>query len=175
MIELIATCLLSAGVIMGTPEGWRAVEVGVRKAAGADRGHLVLQFIGESVFYALAAVILAMALAELALPGLNALLQRRLVLSYWSDPAILAFAVGLALLLGVAAGIVPRTKDTRTRRRAAPACSKATRPLKVCRVFPSASQPTQSIHTSAPYQSVSFFKNTTGSAISLKLKASHLA
>jgi putative ABC transport system permease protein len=85
----------------------RAVEVGVRKAAGADRGHLVLQFIGESVLYALAALVLALALAELVLPGLDALLQRRLMLNYWGDPAILAFAVGLALLLGVAAGIYP--------------------------------------------------------------------
>lgn len=85
----------------------RAVEVGVRKVAGADRRHLVAQFIGESVLYAVAALILALALAELALPGVNALLQRRMVLSYWSDPAILAFGVGLALLLGVAAGTYP--------------------------------------------------------------------
>ena len=44
----------------------------MRKTSGAARRHLIWQFIGESVLYALAAALAALALAELALPGLNA-------------------------------------------------------------------------------------------------------
>jgi len=85
----------------------RAVEVGVRKTAGAQQRHLVLQFIGESVLQGLLAAIVALALAELALPGVNALLQRDMALVYWRDPAALLFAIGLGLLVGAAAGVYP--------------------------------------------------------------------
>jgi len=112
-----AFCLIAALIVliaainfvnlMTARAGHRAVEVGVRKASGAARRHLVWQFIGESVLYALAAALAALALAELALPGLNALLGRRLALDYWRDPLVLPAVAGLVLLVGVAAGAYP--------------------------------------------------------------------
>src|SRR5690606_41913629 len=58
---------------------------------------------------------------------------------------------------------------------AEPACSINFFPVIVCNALPAASQPTASIHTSAPNQSVAFFKNKTGSLNDSKLYASQKA
>jgi len=85
----------------------RAVEVGVRKATGAERGHLVTQFIGEALLYAVVATLCAMALVELMLPALNGLVLRHLAFTYWRDPPLQAFTLGLTLLMGLMAGAYP--------------------------------------------------------------------
>jgi putative ABC transport system permease protein len=83
----------------------RAVEVGVRKVAGATRRDLVVQFMGEAMLYVLVAAVVATALAELLLPAFNALLQRRMAFDYASDPRLaggmLAATAAVALLAGV--------------------------------------------------------------------------
>ncbi len=84
----------------------RAVEVGVRKAAGGSRVDLAVQFIGESVIYSFISVLLAIMLVELLLPQLNGFLDRNIVFNYWSAPVIAALS-GLALLVGILAGIYP--------------------------------------------------------------------
>ena len=85
----------------------RAVEVGVRKAAGASRGDLVLQFMGEAFLYVVFAAVFAVAMAELALPAFNALLQRRIAFDYANDP-MLAAGMGVAtLLVALLAGAYP--------------------------------------------------------------------
>lgn len=85
----------------------RSVEVGVRRAAGATRVDLVLQFLGESVALATLAGLAAIALVELLLPAFNQLADSGLRLDLRRDPQILATAGGLVLLLGVCAGIYP--------------------------------------------------------------------
>lgn len=49
----------------------RAREVAVKKVAGASRGQLARQFLGESFFLTLIAFLLSIALVELLLPGFN--------------------------------------------------------------------------------------------------------
>ena len=85
----------------------RAVEVGVRKAAGARRGDLIAQFMGESLVYVAIAMAIAMVLVELALPPLNAFLGRTLAFDYWRDPGLLGAIVGAALLTALLAGLYP--------------------------------------------------------------------
>jgi putative ABC transport system permease protein len=85
----------------------RAVEVGVRKAAGAGRRDLIVQFVGEAMLYAVLGLVCAAAMVELALPELNALLDRGMGFQPWRDPALSAALLGLALLLGFAAGLYP--------------------------------------------------------------------
>jgi putative ABC transport system permease protein len=85
----------------------RAVEVGVRKAAGARRRDLIAQFLGEALVYVLLAGVLAVALAELLLPAFNLLLQRKLVFDYLGDPALAATIVGVFLATGLLAGAYP--------------------------------------------------------------------
>ena len=85
----------------------RAVEVGVRKAAGATRGDLIVQFMGEAFLYVLTATVLATALAELLMPAFNAFLQRRIAFDYLHDPLLMgAILAGLALTT-VLAGAYP--------------------------------------------------------------------
>lgn len=85
----------------------RAVEVGVRKAAGARRRDLVVQFVGEASLQVVAATVLAIALVELALPGLNAFLGKSMSFPYWRDPAAALGLAGGALALSLAAGTYP--------------------------------------------------------------------
>ncbi len=84
----------------------RALEVGLRKVMGADRRHLISQFIGEAVILALLAMGIAMGLAELALPYVNQLFQLDLSIEYgnWQLPLAL---VGGALLVGLLSGSYP--------------------------------------------------------------------
>jgi putative ABC transport system permease protein len=84
----------------------RAVEVGVRKAAGGSRADLALQFIGESLIYSFLGVLLAIMLVELLLPQLNSFLDRNITFDYWSAP-LLAALFGLALMVGTLAGLYP--------------------------------------------------------------------
>jgi putative ABC transport system permease protein len=85
----------------------RALEVGVRKALGAMRLQLFAQFMTESITYALAGMMLGMALAELALPSLNALLDRHIAFDYSHQPVLAALPVLAAILVGLVAGIYP--------------------------------------------------------------------
>ena len=85
----------------------RAVEVGVRKSAGASRRDLVVQFMGEAFVYVLLAGVVGTALAELALPGFNALVQRRIHFDYLHDPALAGGMVAILLLVALLAGAYP--------------------------------------------------------------------
>ena len=85
----------------------RAVEVGVRKALGARRRDLMIQFMGEALIYVAVAMTVAMVVAELALPSLNTFLQRRLVFDYGGDPSLLGCILGAALLTALLAGAYP--------------------------------------------------------------------
>lgn len=85
----------------------RTLEVGVRKACGADRAALVRQFIGESLSQVLLAAAIAMALMELLLPSVNAFTQAGAVFDYWRNPALLAWIGMCVLLVGVLVGAYP--------------------------------------------------------------------
>lgn len=85
----------------------RAKEVGVRKTMGADRAHIIRQFLSESVLLALTSLLLAVMLVWLFMPLLNTLTN--LKLSLWNSD--LAFTVAglfmIALIVGVGAGSYP--------------------------------------------------------------------
>jgi putative ABC transport system permease protein len=88
----------------------RAVEVGVRKATGATRRDLIVQFMGEAFLYVLTATVLATALAELLMPAFNAFLRRKIAFDYLHDPllagAILAGLFATTVLAGAYPALV---------------------------------------------------------------------
>ncbi|MBN2266463.1 MAG: ABC transporter permease [Candidatus Aminicenantes bacterium] len=85
----------------------RGKEVGLRKVMGAGHGHLVLQFLGESVLMTLLASSVAVALVTLALPSFNQLAGRAIgPASLFGADALLAL-VGLVLLTGFLGGSYP--------------------------------------------------------------------
>ncbi|MFI4976054.1 MAG: ABC transporter permease [Caulobacterales bacterium] len=85
----------------------RAVEVGVRKVAGAGRGDLMVQFMGEALILVALAMLLAMAIAEVLLRPLDAFLRRGMAFDYLRDPAVLAAIAAATVIVGVLAGAYP--------------------------------------------------------------------
>lgn len=85
----------------------RAREVALRKVLGANRRQLVIQFVGESILVAAIAMLLALALAELALPFLADFLKADLSLSYFGTGGLILPILGLVLFVGVAGGLYP--------------------------------------------------------------------
>ena len=84
----------------------RAAEVGVRKAAGAGRGQLMRQFIGEAVVLSVVGLGAGCALAALLLPAFNATFSQELSLGL-SEPGMLGALAFLLLLVSLGAGWYP--------------------------------------------------------------------
>jgi putative ABC transport system permease protein len=87
--------------------GLRAREVAVRKALGATRRVLTLQFLTEAVILAAAAAVLGLALTELILPVVNAYGGTTLKLRYLGADGVLPIVVATALIVGLGAGAWP--------------------------------------------------------------------
>ncbi len=85
----------------------RAREVGVRKVMGARRRHLVGQFLLESGGLAAVALVLALGIVELTLPGFRAFFAQIPGLNFFEDPALIMAFAGLALVVGLGAGLYP--------------------------------------------------------------------
>jgi putative ABC transport system permease protein len=84
----------------------RSKEIGVRKVLGAVKGHLVWQFIGESLLLTAVSCILALGLLALALPFYTQLLGYPLTLSAHVLPIVL-FLLGIIVVAGFLAGSYP--------------------------------------------------------------------
>ena len=89
----------------------RAREVGVRKTVGASRGQLAGQFLAEALLLTLLALVVVVALAELAMPLFRILSGKALELqfSFNSQPGKLSLPLVLALatVVGLLAGAYP--------------------------------------------------------------------
>ena len=85
----------------------RAIETGVRKAAGALRSQLIIQFLAEAVMYVALAMALAVALTELSLPQINSVLKQKVTFNYLGDPALLGALLLATIGLGLMAGVYP--------------------------------------------------------------------
>jgi putative ABC transport system permease protein len=85
----------------------RAVEIGVRKASGAARQDLILQFVGEAMLYVALAMIVAVGLVAALLPEFNEILDRNIIFNFWRDPPVVIASVIAVLATGVLAGAYP--------------------------------------------------------------------
>ncbi len=84
----------------------RAAEVGVRKAVGAGRGHLMRQFVGEAAVLSVLGLGAGCALASLLLPAFNATFSQELSLGL-TQPGTLGALVALLVLVSLGAGWYP--------------------------------------------------------------------
>lgn len=84
----------------------RAREVGIRKAIGSKRGQLIRQFFFESVFITFLSFLVALLLAQLALPWFNELAEKNLHLLV-RMPAFWGLGLGFCLIVGLLAGSYP--------------------------------------------------------------------
>ena len=85
----------------------RAKEIGVRKVSGAVRAALIRQFLAESIVIAVLSALLALAIAELLLPGINLITQKNLALFGVPNPWIIGGVILFAILIGLGAGLYP--------------------------------------------------------------------
>ncbi|NLR68128.1 FtsX-like permease family protein [Chitinophaga varians] len=85
----------------------RAQEIGMRKVAGALRGQLMMQFLGESLIMTALALVLALGLVHLLLPFFSQLMDRSLHLDYRSNPFLVPGLLLLVLLVSLLSGSYP--------------------------------------------------------------------
>jgi putative ABC transport system permease protein len=85
----------------------RAREVGLRKVIGADRNQIILQFFGESILLAGAALVLAFVLVRLFLPQFNTLAETQFAFSSATIVPILPSIALLMIAIGLLAGLYP--------------------------------------------------------------------
>lgn len=104
---IVAVAAINFVTLMTARAARRATEIAIRKTVGAQRRDLMIQFIGESVLYALLALIVGFAMVELLLPAFNDFTQRTIHLSYTRDFAFVAAIAMVAAITGALAGIYP--------------------------------------------------------------------
>ena len=109
-VILIVACINFTTLAVAGSIG-RSTEVGVRKALGANKAQIALQFLGEGVLLAFFALIAGLVLVQLGLPVFNA----HYGLDHWAGlslgdlglPIIVGGSVLLVVLIGIAAGSYP--------------------------------------------------------------------
>jgi putative ABC transport system permease protein len=84
----------------------RTKEIGIKKALGANRKSLVLQFFGESLLHSFLALCFALLLVKLSLSEFNALSGKELAIRY-IEPQFIALSLAIALLTGLISGSYP--------------------------------------------------------------------
>jgi putative ABC transport system permease protein len=85
----------------------RAKEIGMRKTLGSTRRLILLQFLGESTLVSLFSFLLAGVMIESIEPLFESLIGRQLSVSMSQTPVLFVGFAGLAVLVGVLAGIYP--------------------------------------------------------------------
>lgn len=85
----------------------RAREISLRKAVGATRSQLVVQFLGEALLMALLSLVVALALVEILLPVFDSFVDRRISFDYLSDWLLLVVIIGCAIVAGLLSGVYP--------------------------------------------------------------------
>ncbi|MEN8228640.1 MAG: ABC transporter permease [Bacteroidota bacterium] len=85
----------------------RATEVGIRKVAGAGKHRLVWQFLTESFLTSILAIVLAIVLVELFLPGFNNMTGKSLQLVSIGISYLLVGLLLIGIIVGFASGSYP--------------------------------------------------------------------
>lgn len=91
----------------------RLMEVGIRKVLGSSRAKIVWQLVGETALISFLAVLVSLAVAEIAVKKLENLVDFVPGLDFFSDPAILVFLVILFILVSIGAGLYPALYSSR--------------------------------------------------------------
>jgi len=85
----------------------RSREVVLRKVLGARRRELIAQFMTENLLIAAAAMLIALAIAELAMPWVARAMRADIQLTYVGEHGILLPALALFAITGLAGGVYP--------------------------------------------------------------------
>ncbi|MEL6943328.1 MAG: FtsX-like permease family protein, partial [Bacteroidota bacterium] len=83
----------------------RSKEVGVKKAIGANKGHLIQQYLSESILITFFSLIIALGIVYLSLPQFNFLTGKALSFSFSVE--MIVFVLGVVFLTGLLSGSYP--------------------------------------------------------------------
>ena len=106
LIVLLIACINFMNLTMAR-SSIRVNEIGVRRVLGGVREDLIKQFLGESMGMAAAALLVAVLIVFLFLPGFNSLAEKQLGFGIFHNPILLPGLVLFALLIGFVAGLYP--------------------------------------------------------------------
>jgi predicted permease len=112
---LLIACASIANLFLARVSA-RTKEIAVRLSLGARRGGIVRQFLAESLLFTTVAGLLGLFLAWWSLRGIQILAGPQLPRAdeIALDPAVVAFALGVALLAGLLIGLYPAIQASRT-------------------------------------------------------------
>ena len=85
----------------------RLKEVGVRKAVGARKKQLVVQFLVESFYFCFVAFLVAVCTVQLFVPAYGELVNESLSFGIVEDLGLVVILLAITLLLGLASGFYP--------------------------------------------------------------------
>ena len=103
---LLLACINFTNLATARSAG-RGREVGIRKVHGAVRGKLIRQFLEESLIHAFLSLLLALVLVQMLLPVFRSISGRELSVPYAEAGLLIPALIGLAVLVGLAAGSYP--------------------------------------------------------------------
>ena len=104
---VIASASFNFVALMTARAAQRAIETGIRKAVGAVRSQLIVQFLVEAVIYVTLAMMLAVVLAKGSLPYVNSALNQKIAFNLLGDPVLFGALLVITLVLGLLAGAYP--------------------------------------------------------------------
>ena len=105
LLVLLIACINFMNMATARSEK-RAREVGVRKAIGSQRSHLIFQFLTESILITVIAFLFSLLLTQLMLPHFNNLTGNNISIPF-SAPLFWLIMLGYVLLTGLLAGSKP--------------------------------------------------------------------
>ncbi len=85
----------------------RNKEVGIRKVSGANRSHLVFQFLSEAFVITIISFTAAIVFAGLLIPGVNEILKQNLSLYVLLDPGFILLTIAVLIITALLAGAYP--------------------------------------------------------------------
>ncbi|MGM0666114.1 MAG: ABC transporter permease, partial [Bacteroidota bacterium] len=85
----------------------RGKEIGIKKVVGAHKGNMVVQFVLESVFQVLIALVFALLIIGLLLQPFNTISGKEFDLAHMFNPRFITGALAVSVIAGFIAGIYP--------------------------------------------------------------------
>jgi putative ABC transport system permease protein len=85
----------------------RAKEIGIRKTMGSSRGQLIVQFLSETFFITLIAVIISALIAPFILQLFSGFIHTGIKLDIIHQPGIIVFLLALAVVVSLLSGFYP--------------------------------------------------------------------